>query len=96
MRRGGGAIVNLASVAGSPAAALISARTSRASTRWSALTRRGVDVPRGGHPEWNAVLSAPVETRMMRSLEEGFLPGQLAALKQMMASQIRSGAMRAD
>ena len=36
----------------------------------------------------NAVLPAPVETRMMRSLEEGFLPGQPAVLKQMMASQI--------
>ena len=36
----------------------------------------------------NTVNPSPVETRMMRSLEEGFAPGGAAAAKEMMRSQI--------
>ncbi len=36
----------------------------------------------------NTVNPSPVETRMMRSLEEGFSPGNAAAAKEMIRSQI--------
>jgi NAD(P)-dependent dehydrogenase (short-subunit alcohol dehydrogenase family) len=39
----------------------------------------------------NTVNPSPVETRMMRSLEEGFAPGQAEAAKEMMRSRIPMG-----
>jgi NAD(P)-dependent dehydrogenase (short-subunit alcohol dehydrogenase family) len=39
----------------------------------------------------NTVNPSPVETRMMRSLEEGFAPGQAEAAKELMLSRIPLG-----
>ncbi|MBM4243265.1 MAG: SDR family oxidoreductase [Deltaproteobacteria bacterium] len=88
--RGGGAIVNLASVAGITGNGLISAYIA-SKHAVVGLTRAAATTYPAAGIRVNAVLPAPVETRMMRSLEEGFLPGQPAALKQMMASQIPLG-----
>ena len=85
--RGGGAIVNLASVAGITGNGLISAYVA-SKHAVVGLTRAAATTYPAAGIRVNAVLPAPVETRMMRSLEEGFLPGQPAVLKQMMASQI--------
>ncbi|MBY0274102.1 glucose 1-dehydrogenase [Candidatus Binatia bacterium] len=88
--RGGGAIVNLASVAGITGNGLIGAYVA-SKHAVVGLTRAAASTYPAAGIRVNAVLPAPVETRMMRSLEEGFLPGQPAALKQMMASQIPLG-----
>jgi 3alpha(or 20beta)-hydroxysteroid dehydrogenase len=88
--RGGGAIVNLASVAGITGNGLISAYVA-SKHAVVGLTRAAASTYPAAGIRVNAVLPAPVETRMMRSLEEGFLPGQPAVLKQMMASQIPLG-----
>ena len=39
----------------------------------------------------NTVNPSPVDTRMMRSLEEGFAPGEGAAMKERMAANIPLG-----
>jgi NAD(P)-dependent dehydrogenase (short-subunit alcohol dehydrogenase family) len=88
--RGGGAIVNVASVAGITGNAVISAYIA-SKHAVVGLTRSAA----GSYPlagiRVNAVLPAPVETRMMRSLEEGFAPGAPDTVKQMMSAQIPLG-----
>ena len=88
--RGGGAIVNLASVAGITGNALISAYAASKHAVVGLTRSAATSYPAAGI-RVNAVLPAPIETRMMRSLEEGFLPGQPAGVKQMMTSQIPLG-----
>jgi NAD(P)-dependent dehydrogenase (short-subunit alcohol dehydrogenase family) len=80
IKRGGGSIVNTSSVAGLIAysggsAYIVSKHALVGLTRAGALeyARDGIRV--------NAVNPAPVESRMMRSIEEGFAPGAAAAAK---------------
>lgn len=88
--RGGGAIVNLASVAGITGNALISAYVASKHAVVGLTRSAATSYPAAGI-RVNAVLPAPIETRMMRSLEEGFMPGQPETLKQAMATQIPLG-----
>jgi 3alpha(or 20beta)-hydroxysteroid dehydrogenase len=88
--RGGGAIVNLASVAGITGNAMISAYVASKHAVVGLTRSAATSYPAVGI-RVNAVLPAPIDTRMMRALEEGFLPGQAEAVKQMMSSQIPLG-----
>ena len=88
--RGGGAIVNLSSVAGITGNPMLcpyiaSKHAVIGLTRSAAASYPAVGI------RVNAVLPAPIETRMMRSLEDGFAPGGGAAVKQMMSAQIPLG-----
>ena len=85
--RGGGSIVITSSVAGVGGAPGVSAYvTSKHAVigmmRTAALECAPFNI------RVNTVNPSPVETRMMRSLEEGFSPGNAAATKEMMKSQI--------
>ena len=89
--RGGGSIVNTSSVAGLGGVAggiayVASKHAVLGMTKVAALelAASGVRV--------NAVCPAPIETRMMRSLEEGFSPGNPEAAHQTIATRIRSDA----
>lgn len=88
--RGGGAIVNIASVAGlvgDPGVApyVASKHAVIGLTRSAAVgaARDGIRI--------NAVCPAPIETRMMRSLEGGISPGDPAAVQRMLAARIPMG-----
>ncbi len=88
--RGGGAIVNVASVAGllgdpNIAPYVASKHAVIGLTRSAAI---------GAAPEKirvNAVCPSPIETRMMRALEEGMAPGNAAAVKAMLGQRIPLG-----
>jgi NAD(P)-dependent dehydrogenase (short-subunit alcohol dehydrogenase family) len=79
-QRGGGAIVNVSSVAGVIGDALIApyvaSKHAVIGLTKAAAAGHGVDGIRV-----NAVGPAPIETRMMRSLETGIAPGQEAQIK---------------
>jgi len=85
--RGGGAIVNLSSVAGITGNPLLSAYIASKHAVIGLTRSAAVSYPAAGI-RVNAILPAPVETRMMRSLEEGFSPGAAATVKQAMTAQI--------
>ena len=88
--RGGGAIINTSSVAGLGAAPdIIAYCTSKhavvGTTKWVAVewARHNTRV--------NAVCPAPIETRMMRSLEHGLNPDDPEAIHQALAADIPMG-----
>lgn len=88
--RGGGSIVITSSVAGLQGTANFSAYTASKHAaiglmRSAAL--EGVDK----HIRVNAVNPSPVETRMMRSLEEQFLPGEAHEARQRLMASIPLG-----
>jgi len=88
--RGGGAIVNLSSVAGITGNPMVSAYIASKHAVIGLTRSAAVSYPAAGI-RVNAVLPAPIDTRMMRSLEEGFAPGAGEAVKQMMTSQVPLG-----
>ena len=88
--RGGGAMVNLSSVAGITGNPMLSAYIA-SKHAVVGLTRSAAVSYGAAGIRVNAVLPAPVETRMMRSLEEGFAPGAGATVKQMMTAQVPLG-----
>jgi NAD(P)-dependent dehydrogenase (short-subunit alcohol dehydrogenase family) len=88
--RGGGAIVNVASVAGITGNPLICAYIASKHAVVGLTRAAAVSYPAAGI-RVNAVLPAPIETRMMRSLEEGFAPGAPDGVKQMMTMQVPLG-----
>jgi 3alpha(or 20beta)-hydroxysteroid dehydrogenase len=88
--RGGGSIVNTSSVAGfggfaGGIAYVASKHAVLGMTKVAALELASSRV------RVNAVCPAPIETRMMRSLEEGLSPGNPEAAHQMVAAQIPLG-----
>ena len=89
-QRGGGSIVNMASVAGfagdSGVAPYIASKHAVIGLTKSAATQGGPENIRV-----NAVCPSPIETRMMRSLEEGFAPGAASAAKEMISQRIPLG-----
>lgn len=85
VERGGGAIVNLASIAGlqgTPGIAAYGASKHAV----VGLTRTGALELGPSGVRVNAVCPAPVEGRMMRSLESGLAPDDPEALRRMIAS----------
>jgi len=88
--RGGGAIVNVSSVAGITGNPLISAYIA-SKHAVIGLTRSAAQSYPAAGIRVNAVLPAPVDTRMMRSLEDGFAPGAGESVKQMMSAQVPLG-----
>ncbi len=88
-RRGGGAIVNLASVAGVTGdpnlAAYIASKHAVIG-----LTRSGA-LAFGPHVRVNAVAPSPVETRMMRTLEDGLGAGNAAGVRKLLEERIPAG-----
>ena len=88
--RGGGAIVNLASVAGITGNPMVSAYITSKHAVIGLTRSAAVSYPAAGI-RVNAVLPSPVETRMMRSLEDGLAPGAGEQVKQMMSAQIPLG-----
>ncbi|MEW6269296.1 MAG: SDR family oxidoreductase [Thermodesulfobacteriota bacterium] len=88
--RGGGAIVNLSSVAGITGSPVMSAYIASKHAVVGLTRSAAVSFPAAGI-RVNAVLPAPVETRMMRSLEEGFAPGAAETLKKALLTQIPLG-----
>jgi len=89
-KRGGGSIVITSSVAGVGGAAGVAPYvTSKHAViglmRSAALECAPFKI------RVNTVNPSPVETRMMRSLEEGLMPGQAAAVHQLMTSRIPLG-----
>lgn len=88
--RGGGAIVNTSSVAGLTGNPMVSAYiTSKHAV--IGLTRSAAMAGAADRVRVNAICPAPIETRMMRSLEEGFAPGSPEELKAMMTTRIPLG-----
>ncbi len=89
-RRGGGAIVNLASVAGvtgdATVAPYVASKHAVIGLTRSAAAGHGADGIRV-----NAVGPAPIDTRMMRSLESGFGPGAEEAVKAGLEQRIPLG-----
>ena len=85
--RGGGAIVNVASVAGITGNPLLSAYITSKHAVDGLPRSAAVSFPAAGI-RVNAVLPAPIDTRMMRSIEEGFAPGAGVSVKQMMITQV--------
>jgi NAD(P)-dependent dehydrogenase (short-subunit alcohol dehydrogenase family) len=88
--RGGGSIVITSSVAGVTGAAGVSAYvTSKHAV--IGLMRSAAKECAAMNIRVNTVNPSPVETRMMRSLEEGLLPGSAEAAKQAMVAAIPMG-----
>lgn len=89
-KRGGGAIVNLASVmgvlGGPTVAPYVASKHAVIGLTKSAATGYGPEKIRV-----NAVGPAPIETRMMRSLESGMAPGEEATVKLGIEQQIPLG-----
>ena len=89
-KRGGGSIVNLSSVAGvmgEPGVApYVASKHAVIGLTKSAAAGGGADGIRV-----NAVCPSPIETRMMRSLEAGFAPGNEGVIKQMLEQRIPLG-----
>ena len=88
--RGGGAIVNVASVAGlmgDPGVApYVASKHAVIGLTRSAAVGGAADKIRV-----NAVCPSPIETRMMRSLESGWAPNDPNAVKEMLAQRIPMG-----
>ncbi|MHC4966664.1 MAG: SDR family NAD(P)-dependent oxidoreductase, partial [Planctomycetota bacterium] len=89
-KRGGGSIVNLSSVAGvmgeSGVAPYVASKHAVIGLTKSATAGGGADGIRV-----NAVCPSPIDTRMMRSLEAGFAPGNEGLIKQMLEQRIPLG-----
>jgi NAD(P)-dependent dehydrogenase (short-subunit alcohol dehydrogenase family) len=89
-RRGAGSIVNIASVAGvigdASIAPYVASKHAVIGLTKSTATGYGADQIRA-----NAVCPSPIDTRMMRALEEGLMPGYDGDVKEMMASRIPLG-----
>jgi len=88
-RRGGGAIVNLASVAGVTGDPNLSAYIA-SKHAVIGLTRSGA-LAFGPNVRVNAVAPSPVETRMMRSLESGMGGAQPELVRKMVIERIPAG-----
>jgi NAD(P)-dependent dehydrogenase (short-subunit alcohol dehydrogenase family) len=88
--RGGGAIVNLSSIAGITGNPMVSAYIASKHAVIGLTRSAAMSYPAAGI-RVNAVLPAPIDTRMMRSLEEGFAPGAGEVLRQTMTAQIPLG-----
>jgi NAD(P)-dependent dehydrogenase (short-subunit alcohol dehydrogenase family) len=88
--RGGGAIVNTSSVAGLTGNAFISAYVA-SKHAVIGLTRSAAQAYGGDGIRTNAICPSPIETRMMRSLEEGLSDGAPEEVKEMMESRIPIG-----
>ncbi len=88
-RRGGGAIVNLASVAGVTGEATLSAYV--ASKHAVIGLTRSAALAFGASVRVNAVCPSPVDTRMMRSLESGLGGDQPELVRKMLAERIPAG-----
>jgi NAD(P)-dependent dehydrogenase (short-subunit alcohol dehydrogenase family) len=90
IRRGGGSIVITSSVAGlmgyPGAAAYITSKHALVG-----LTRAGALEYARDNIRVNAINPAPVESRMMRSIEEGLAPGAAATAKQFVLGTIPLG-----
>ena len=89
-RRGGGAIVNLSSVAGLTGAGPLSAYNA-SKHAVIGLTRAAASGYGGEGIRVNAVCPSPVETRMMRSLEQGMGGEQPELVKKGIAESIPLG-----
>jgi NAD(P)-dependent dehydrogenase (short-subunit alcohol dehydrogenase family) len=86
-KRGGGSIVITSSVAGIRGTAGVSAYiTSKHAVIGMMRTAALEGAPVGIRV--NTVNPAPIETRMMRALEEGFAPGSAAQAKQRIATTV--------
>src|SRR5262245_10175559 len=86
-KRGGGSIIITSSVAGIRGAAGVSAYiTSKHAVIGMMRTAALEGAPLGIRV--NTVNPAPIETRMMRSLEEGFAPGSAGQAKQRIAATV--------
>jgi NAD(P)-dependent dehydrogenase (short-subunit alcohol dehydrogenase family) len=88
--RGGGAIVNTSSVAGLRGNAIISAYVA-SKHAVIGLTRSAAQAYGADGIRTNAICPSPIETRMMRSLEEGFPESSPEEVKEMMESRIPLG-----
>ena len=90
LETGGGSIVNLSSVAGvmgEPGVApYVASKHAVIGLTKSAAAGGGADGIRV-----NAVCPSPIDTRMMRSLEAGFAPGNEGVVKQMLEQRIPLG-----
>lgn len=90
IKRGGGSIINTSSVAGligySGGSAYITSKHALIG-----LTRAGALEYARDKIRVNAINPAPVESRMMRSIEEGLAPGAAAAAKQFVLGTIPLG-----
>jgi NAD(P)-dependent dehydrogenase (short-subunit alcohol dehydrogenase family) len=89
-KRGGGAIVNVASVAGVVGDATIAPYVA-SKHAVIGLTKSAASGYGGEGIRVNAVGPAPIETRMMRSLEAGFGPGSEESVKAMLEQRIPLG-----
>lgn len=89
-KRGGGAIVNVASVAGVVGDATLAPYVA-SKHAVIGLTKSAASGHGGDGIRVNAVGPAPIETRMMRSLEAGFGPGSEDAVKAMLEARIPLG-----
>ncbi len=88
--RGGGAIVNLSSVAGlSGTPGIVAYGASKHAV--IGLTKTAALEFAPLHIRVNAVCPSPIETRMMRSLEEGMNPADPAAVHDLIAASIPLG-----
>jgi 3alpha(or 20beta)-hydroxysteroid dehydrogenase len=88
--RGGGAIVNTSSVAGLTGNAFVSAYVA-SKHAVIGLTRSAAQAYGGDGIRTNTICPSPIETRMMRSLEEGMPAGSPEEVKEMMESRIPVG-----
>lgn len=88
--RGGGAIVNTASVAGLTGNAMIPAYVA-SKHAVVGLTRSGGQTYAAEGIRVNAVCPAPIETRMMRSLEAGLDPESVDSAKELLTASIPAG-----
>jgi NAD(P)-dependent dehydrogenase (short-subunit alcohol dehydrogenase family) len=89
-KRGGGAIVNLASVAGVMGGPTVPAYTA-SKHAVIGLTKSAAAGYGAEKIRVNAVGPAPIDTRMMRSLESGMAPGEEAGVKAGIEMQIPLG-----
>lgn len=89
-KRGGGAIVNTASVAGVSGNSMIPAYVA-SKHAVVGLSRSGGQTYAAEGIRVNAICPSPVETRMMRSLEAGLDVESLEAAKELMTASIPAG-----
>ena len=89
-KRGGGSIVITSSVAGVGGAAGVAPYVTSKHAVIGLMRSAALECA-PAKIRVNTVNPSPVETRMMRSLEEGLMPGQAAAVHQLMTSRIPLG-----
>jgi NAD(P)-dependent dehydrogenase (short-subunit alcohol dehydrogenase family) len=89
-RRGGGVVVNTASIAGLIGEALIPAYVASKHAVLG-LTKCAAQAYGPDGIRVNAVCPAMIETRMMRALEQGVAPADPAAVKQQFAARVPMG-----